>query len=71
MVGKMYTVMDAACEKISKFTGVSIRFPRPGKCAWKVSAIINGSIGTGLLLLDFYLRINGFCHWVHWVLQAV
>lgn len=50
MIKKMYAVMDTACEKASEFTGVSIRFPKPSKRAWKVSATLNGAIGIGLLL---------------------
>lgn len=53
MIKKMYAVMDKACEKASTFTGVSIRFPKPSRRAWKVSAALNGLIGVGLLLFGF------------------
>lgn len=53
MIDKMYAVMDTACEKASEFTGASIRFPKPSKRAWRVSAALNGSIGIGFLLFGF------------------
>lgn len=50
MEEKLYSVADSACKKASEYTGMSIKFPKPGKRAWEVSAVLNGTVGAGLLL---------------------
>lgn len=47
---KMYGVMDNACQKASKTMDINIRFPKPGKHAFSLSAVVNGSVGIGFLL---------------------
>lgn len=50
MESKLLNIMDKACEMASKALGVSIRFPKPSKKAWAISALINATVGVASLL---------------------
>lgn len=50
MLDKMYDVMDSACEKANDVTGVSVKFPRPGKRSLKASVVTNAVTGTGCII---------------------
>ena len=50
---KFFKLMDKVCEKANLFTGLTLRFPRPKKRGWKISAIAN----LFFALLFFFLAL--------------
>ncbi|WP_304341137.1 hypothetical protein [Metaclostridioides mangenotii] len=49
MLGYIVKVLDTTTEKTNDLVGIQIAIPKPSKLAFKISAVTNGTVGTGLI----------------------
>ncbi|WP_338753358.1 hypothetical protein [Bacillus sp. FJAT-52991] len=46
----MIEKLNAKCEKVNDFFGVSVKLPNPSKNTLRTSSVVNGVVGVGLIL---------------------
>jgi len=49
MLGNIIKVLDSTTKKTNDLLGIQITIPKPSKRAFKISAVTNGTVGTGLI----------------------